>query len=81
MWRKEIIEATWEQVNTFYKYFPKTYTFSREDRPERVGCYFHEQIIPANDVPHTDATTLTFIPTNFLSYYTISTHKGMQVRI
>jgi hypothetical protein len=76
MWRREIKEATWEQFNQLYKANPKTITFSSQDHPEKIGCYFHEQIIPANDVTHTDVAPLTFIPINFLSYYTISTHKG-----
>lgn len=65
-------EATWEEYSTFEKDFSRFVTFSEFDHYEHVAVFSIEQ-----NVPPYGAIDRDFVPTNFLSSFSINTHKGI----
>lgn len=70
---REEKEATWEDYSVAYKEYLREFTFSQFDKPQKPTVYFIEA-----DVPEVSAAEarIDFVPTNFISCYTIFTHEG-----
>ncbi len=64
-------EATWEEYSSFEKDLTRIITFSELDHKEQCVVYSIIQRVPTYGGIDRD-----FIPTNFLSSYSIHSHKG-----
>lgn len=64
-------EATWEEYSTFERNFHRFFTFSEIDHKEQCAVYTILQRVPTYGGIDRD-----FIPTNFLSSFSINSHKG-----